>query len=363
MKIIHVAQFLGIGGLEKIIFHLAKEQIKAGHVVDIYIYDYERSWVQYFREQGLNVITPELKKQGYDLSLLRRLKNDLKDADIIHSHDLNPMMYLGPLQILRHHPKLVHTTHGLDHIANYPRAKLYESIVMRLCQQLIGVSEKIGKFYKDDLKINPNKLSVIPNGIAIYPEQITSTLKKSKRDWICSKHQLDSSQTIALSLSRIVRLKDQKFLVECFNMRPDYKLVIVGPASDIEYDLELKKIANKNIIFVGAQELVADYNLAVDIYVSASTTEGIPVAVLEAMAVATPTLVSDIAGHATLNQHQKVVNTYSIGNHENFLEKLDLIIFNKDKFNDMAQLSKEIVEKHFSVTAMAKAYMEVYLRA
>jgi glycosyltransferase involved in cell wall biosynthesis len=363
MKIIHVAQFLGIGGLEKIIFHLAKEQIKAGHVVEIYIYDYERSWVSYFREQGLNVITPELKKPGYDLSLLLRMKNDLKDADIIHSHDLNPMMYLGPIQIFRNHPKLIHTTHGLDHILNYPRAKLYENIVMRLCQHLVGVSEKIGNFYKEELKINPKKVSVIPNGIATFSESITNELRKKNRDWLCSKHQLDTNRPIILSLSRIVPLKDQKFLIECFNERPNYQLVIVGPASDAQYELELKKMAKQNITFAGPQELVSEYNLASDLYVSASTTEGIPVAVLEAMAVATPTLVSDIPGHVTLNQYNNVVNTYAIGNHVEFLEKLDLIISNKEKYMDLAMASKEIVEKHFSTTAMVKAYMEVYKKS
>jgi glycosyltransferase involved in cell wall biosynthesis len=159
-----------------------------------------------------------------------------------------------------------------------------------------------------------------------------------------------------------VRLKDQKFLVECFNQRPNYQLIIAGPPSDPVYYKELQKLANKNIIFVGAQELVAEYNLASDLYVSASTTEGLPVAVLEAMAVATPTLVSDIPGHLTLNQHQKVVNTYVIGKHDDFLLQLDLIIKNKNQFKEMALQSKDVVENHFSVEAMAKAYMEIYLK-
>jgi glycosyltransferase involved in cell wall biosynthesis len=234
---------------------------------------------------------------------------------------------------------------------------------MRLCQHLIGVSDKIGKFYLEELKINPKKLSVIPNGIATYPEEITSELKNSKRQWLSTRHQLDSTKPIVLSLSRIVRLKDQKFLVECFNQRPNYQLIIAGPPSDPLYDQELKTLANKNIIFVGAQELVAGFNLASDLYVSASTTEGIPVAVLEAMAVATPTLVSDIPGHLTLNQYQQVINTYNIGKHDDFLKQLDLILLSKNKFEEMALQSKNVVEKHFSIDAMAKAYMEIYLKA
>lgn len=117
MRIIHVAQFLGIGGLEKIIYHIALEQQAQGHQVEIYIYDHERTWVEFFRKSGLKVITPELKRDGYDFNLLRNMNADLFNADIIHSHDLNPLMYLGPLNLwkkltFQKKVKLIHTTHG-----------------------------------------------------------------------------------------------------------------------------------------------------------------------------------------------------------------------------------------------------------
>jgi len=273
------------------------------------------------------------------------------------------MMYLGPLQLFRKKPKLIHTTHGLDHIKNYPRAKLYESIVMRWCQHLIGVSDKIGNFYKHELKLNQKKITVIPNGIATYEGKITTPLRNEKKKWLCERHNLNPDKPMILSLSRIVRLKDQKFLVECFNQRPEYQLIIAGPPSDPDYNKEIKSMAKNNITFVGSQELVLDYNLGVDLYVSASTTEGIPVAVLEAMAVATPVLISDIPGHTTLNQYQDVVNTYQIGKQEDFLFHCDNIINNKNNFDSIAMNSKTVVEKYFSVKAMVEAYMKVYKNA
>ena len=47
MRIIHVAQFLGIGGLEKIVYHIALEQQKRGHHVEIYFYVYDRTGVKF----------------------------------------------------------------------------------------------------------------------------------------------------------------------------------------------------------------------------------------------------------------------------------------------------------------------------
>lgn len=365
MRIIHVAQFLGIGGLEKIIYHIALEQQKRGHNVQIYIYDHERTWVDFFRKSGLTVITPTLKKPGYDLELLRRMNQDLFDADIIHSHDLNPLMYLGPLRLwkkltFQKGPKLIHTTHGLDHVDNYPRGKLYQKLFSRLADKMIAVSEKIGKFYLEDIGLSSKKLVVIQNGISTYEGIIDSSMRADKKKWIAERHGLDSSRPLILSLSRVVPLKDQKFLMTMFRQRPGLQLIIAGPASDQAYYDELKTLETKDIKLIGSQELVLDYNMGSDMYVSASTHEGIPVAVLEAMAVETPCLISDIPGHVTLLKYGPYVQTYSLGNEQDFLLKLDSMIENYNESLAFAKKARSLVVDHYSVKQMVNKYLQVY---
>lgn len=365
MNIIHVTQFLGIGGLEKIIYHLALEQQARGHRVKVYVYDYEQTWVDYFRKSGLEVITPEVKKNGYDISLLKRMNQDLFSFDIIHTHDLNPMMYLAPIMLwkkitFKKTPRLIHTTHGLDHIKKNKKIKWYENIVSRMTNRLVAVSEKIGDFYLKTLKMPLEKISIIPNGIALYKGEISEELRLEKRQWICQKHSLDPSRPILLSLSRITPLKDQKFLIECLNLRPGYQLLIAGPASDRLYYDELKNLETKNIFLIGAQEAVNDYNIGCDLYLSASTHEGIPVAVLEALAVETPCLISDIAGHLTLNQYGHLIDSYKIHDQFDFLEKCDEIVKNISLTKKRCKNSRTIVEKQYSVSTMVNHYLEVY---
>lgn len=365
MRIIHVAQFLGIGGLEKIIYHIALEQMKRGHQVEIYIYDYERTWVEFFRKSGLNVITPPLKRPGYDLRLLARMNRDLFDADVIHSHDLNPLMYLGPINLLKkltfqRAPKLIHSTHGLDHIENYPRGKLYQKIFSRLADKIIAVSEKIGKFYIEDIGLSQSKVFVIQNGIATFEGPINQDMRKQKKEWIAKIHNLDSSKPIILSLSRVVPLKDQKFLMEAFKKRPQYQLIIAGPPSDQNYYDELKTLEDKNIKLIGSQELVLEYNMGADVYISASTHEGIPVAVLEAMAVETPCLISDIPGHKTLLTYGPYVEIFELNNQDEFLKKLDSMLTNYNESLLRATKSRLMVENHYSVKSMVDNYLQAY---
>jgi glycosyltransferase involved in cell wall biosynthesis len=365
MKIVHVTQFLGIGGLEKIIFHIITEQLSLGHDVSLYVYDYDQEWVPYFRKHGIHVITPPLKKPGYDLKLLRQMRNDLQDYDVVHTHDLNPLLYLAPIYFFgkiffKKLPKLIHTTHGLGHIERHPRYKTFERVIIPLTHKVIGVSEKIGKFYSETLHVSEEKVRVIENGVDVYKAPITQSLRAEKKSWLCARHNLDSTRPLLLSLSRVLPLKDQLFLIEAIKKRPDYQLVIVGPPSDQAYYDQLKKLEDKNIILVGAQELVSDYNMGSDLYVSASTHEGIPVAVLEAMAVETPCLVSDIPGHRTLLQEGKSIEIFELQNQAQFLELCDRLLSDKEAAHQQALVGKSIVEKYFSVKKMVHQYMLEY---
>lgn len=365
MKIVHVTQFLGIGGLEKIIYHIIPEQVSLGHEVSLYVYDYDREWVPFFIKSGINVITPPVKKPGYDFSVLKKMNEDLFDYDVIHTHDLNPLLYLFPLYILRmiffrKRPRLIHTTHGLDHINRTPRYKTFEKIIIPFTDIVVGVSEKIGKFYREEIFINPKKVRVIENGVATYKAPVTKELREAKKQWVCDRHGLDVQRPLFLSLSRVIPLKDQKFLMEAFKERPMYQLLIVGPPSDPTYFEELKKYTDKNIVLAGAQEQVSDYNLGSNVYVSASTHEGIPVAVLEAMAVETPCLVSNIPGHKTLSQFGNCVEFFELKDKAAFLNLCDKLLLDKELAYNNSRLAKKIVEDHYSVTKMVSQYLREY---
>jgi glycosyltransferase involved in cell wall biosynthesis len=225
---------------------------------------------------------------------------------------------------------------------------------------LVAVSEKIENFYLETLKTSRRKTSFIPNGIALYKGEINEEIRQNKRQWLCQKHGLDPARPVLLSLSRITPLKDQKFLIECLKDRPEYQLLIAGPASDQLYFDELKKLETHNIVLIGPQEAVNDYNLGCDLYLSASTHEGIPVAVLEALAVETPCLISDIAGHLTLNQHGHLIDSYKIHDREDFLLKCDEIVKNLSLTKKRRQSARKVVEEQYSVNTMVNHYLEVY---
>lgn len=370
MKIIHVTQFLGIGGLEKILFHLILEQKKMGHTVDLYVYDHDREWVEYFKAQGINVILPKIKRPGIDLNLFFQFNSDLMNYDIIHSHDMNPMFYLSPIIAFRRlfglkRPRYVHTTHGTHHVVRVPHYKYVEKFLSPYCDRIICVGQKIMDYYQNELHVSKNKLRLIENGVPTLLAPITEVLKNEKRKEICRTHHLDENKTIVVCVSRITELKDQLFLIEAMKNLTQFELLIIGPPSDEVYFKLLEKhaLGYHHIKLLGAKSNISDYNLAADLFVSASTHEGIPVAVLEAMATKTPCLVSDIPGHTTLNKYKNAVYTYELHQQKDFIDnllKLQNSREDKSQISETVENAISVVQSEYSVNKMVKAYLLEY---
>lgn len=368
LKIAHFTQFLGIGGLEKIILELSLEQKNQGHEVTIVVYDYEQEWVQFFRDQGVRVITTFKKSEGFDSNLIPQFLNFIEQEkfSVIHTHDINPLLYLSLAKILGTIKgisfKLVHTAHTLDHVENSKKIEIFERIVAHVPNHVVAVSTKIQNFYLDKVLIPPERIHLIENGIS--QKNSPESIIKERKDKIIEEFKLSKNKPIGLCLSRIVPLKDQLFLIKIIKDIPEIQLLVVGPPSDPEYYEMIKLIIdqnpNQNIRLLGPRGDVIELNEISDFYVSASTHEGLPVSVLEAMSVGSPCLISNIVGHSNLNKYGEVVDLYQIGSETDFKLKLKSLVSNLS--SSKYKRGKEIVEQNYSTKKMALQYYEIYIK-
>jgi glycosyltransferase involved in cell wall biosynthesis len=365
LKIAHILQFLGVGGLEKVLFLLIKEQQKAGHDITVYVYDYEQSWVQKYLNAGIKVSTKIKKKDGLDLMLIPKFAKELKHFDIIHSHDLNPLIYTGILKVffiitLTKQPKFIHTTHGMEHIKYTPKTKFYEYIFARLTDGIITVSQNYFDFYKS-IGVKLKKIHNIDNGIDV-PKELASTPCPEYRNFLLQKYNINPEKKLWCTLARVVPLKDQKLLILLAAKRPDVSLLIIGPSGNEEYWNELLSMKIENVIFCDAQENINDYLKGCDLFLSASHHEGLPISVLEAGAMGLPCVLSDIPGHRVLQRNEKeeiavFFQLKSLDDLVNVVEDLESNpekqkLFKKNLFNN--------ITKFYSAQTMYNKVQKVY---
>jgi len=162
--------------------------------------------------------------------------------------------------------------------------------VMCKCKHVVACSKTIACLLAD----NGVRAVPIQNGVALHSSLSTD-----------AKKVIDLSKPIFVSVGSLIARKNMHFVVEAFYQYANTgngSLVILGdgPLMDV-----LSVLTSHRVRLLGNVSNVADYLSACDYFVSASLSEGLPVAVLEALASGLPVLLSDIPSHFEIHEECK----------------------------------------------------------
>lgn len=366
MKILHITQLLGVGGLERLIQSLMIQQMKSGHQVALLVYGEDQTWVERFRSLGLEVINDYSKKNGYDWHLLQVIQEKARHFDVVHSHDLNPAMYVGPLRALSAlgavtFPRWIHTAHGMDHIAKRPITLWYERIFTRFSDGVIGVADHICSTYREKIWLSKNKVHQIDNGIALDTHARPSHAQRQEK--LQARYGVKTSGPVWICVSRVVPLKDQGLILEAARELPQSTFLLVGPSGDEAYWNELQRRCPSNVIFLGGQDNIPELLSLSDYYISPSHHEGIPLAVLEAAAHGLPAVLSSIPGHRNLQKAQRPIALFfEKGSVTELVSAVKQLEQNTEQAQSLAKEFRTVVQANYSQERMAADYQRIYLQ-
>jgi len=165
-------------------------------------------------------------------------------------------------------------------------------------RKVIAISDAVKNHLQTDLKVKPEKIELIYNGLDIgkYPQYNTEQITESKK-WIGLK-----PGAVIGNIARLSDVKGQSYLIEAFSevtkRFPDAQLLFVGDGK-IKEEL-LAKVSelglSKNVIFIPSIQDTSSVLALMDVFVMCSLAEGLGLSIMEAQGMGVPVIATRVGG-------------------------------------------------------------------
>jgi glycosyltransferase involved in cell wall biosynthesis len=363
LKIAHVLSSFHTGGQERIALDLAIQQHAAGHqVCAISLAPLpEGPNGAAFRAAGIRTQTVAKRKGGVDVTLPFRLAAFLvqRGADVVHTHNPHALVYGAPAAGLLHAAS-VHTKHGTN--PDGPRRMWLRRAAASLVDAYVAVTPTLASLAIQNRECAADRVRVIPNGIDAA--RFAPNLEARRR----TRAELGIPQDawVVGTVGRLSPEKDQASLVDAMTPLLDQgrQLVIVGDGPERE-PLSLRIAATWRAHFVhltGARSNVEDWLSAFDVFALTSRSEGLPLALLEAMAAGLPVISTAVGGVPDLVEPGVTGSLVEAGDRVGLEERLTWLANRPALAGDMAELAQYRVLARYTTDRMARDYEALYER-
>jgi glycosyltransferase involved in cell wall biosynthesis len=288
VRVVEIVDTLKIGGLERTAVDLAIQLRRRGHEVSLLCLRNSGPLEQILNEARVSTLVLE-KPEGIHLKTFSAIVQYLKHvgADVVHTHNVAVHHYGAVAARIAGVPAVVNTRHGLGHYYDARSERLF-AWTCRLTDRVVAVSSAAHKFFVSSSRVPARKWALIYNGIPV--ERFQSAPPLGRREITFG------------TVGRLDPIKDHRGILEAFALvQAEYSEVRLrilgdGPARAMleEYARELELGAS--VQFEGASLDVSGFLAGLDIFVMGSKSEGLPLAVLEAMAAGLPVATTDVGG-------------------------------------------------------------------
>lgn len=230
---------------------------------------------------------------------------------------------------------------------------ILDRIITLFADKIIFNSQNTMSYYVKSKAVKENQAVFIANGVDV--ETFADADKAPT-----------SSQKIIGIVARLHPVKRHIDLLKAFSIIlrefPDSVLWIIGKGDirrELENETKKLKIGEK-AVFMGERSDIPEILKAIDLFVLPSISEGMPNALMEAMAAGLPVIGSRIDGIKELIEDGRTGWLVEPGNPTQLADKILFVLKNSEIAEKVGKAAKEKVSKDFSVEKMINAFCDFY---
>ena len=295
-------------------------------------------------------------------SLLAKLRATLErfPRAIVHSHGYKPDILLAALRVPRR-LGCVATCHTW--YSDTLKMKLIERLdkrVLRGFDHVVAVSDEI---HTDLLKsgVSPAVVSRIDNGISVPSSDPTA------RERIRSEFALAPEERLVVQIGRLAKSKRNDLLLEAvarLNGSVPVRVLLVGEGEQRQLLAEKARALGivDRVTFCGYRDDVHRILAAADLLALTSNKEGLPIVMLEAMAVGCPIVATAVGAVPTVLRQDESAWLVAAQDVERLTCALREALVDPATAKTRAEQARADFMARFSRDAMGQQYLDVYNR-
>jgi glycosyltransferase involved in cell wall biosynthesis len=296
-SVLQVVLTLGTGGTERLVVQLC-QRLRDRFRLAVCTLDEPGAWAADLTSAGIDII-PLARRPGFRPDLGYRIARVARQrgVKVVHSHHYSPFVY-GLIATLVHPGlRLVFTEHGrLSDGPPSPKRRLVNPLLGRLPGEHFAVSNTLKESMAAE-GFPASRITVIPNGIdpGRTPDGGDRRLARQVIGF-------PDDVFVVGTVARLDPVKDLGTLVAAFarlrEAHPKSALAIVGDGPEAS---RLEAIASEcgvapHVRMMGQRDDVRGLLAGFDVYVNSSTSEGVSLSILEAMAAQLPVVATRVGG-------------------------------------------------------------------
>jgi glycosyltransferase involved in cell wall biosynthesis len=352
MKIAHIVDSMEVGGAETLVAQMCPLQRVQGHDPRVYTV------------LALGPLGERMQREDFfvQANVARHLTDATRNflrifkewqPDVVHLHNPTPTVYAAVAARLAGVPSIVSTRHSL--VAR-PRRFILElkyAVAAGFCDWIVGICDATTTNLKNIHTVPARKIVRVYNG--------ADPLHRVPRQMWPPK-----TGFTLVYVGRLEPVKNHALLFNAFRAAltamPELRLWMVGDGSQrmMLESLAAQLDITAQVTFWGQQLGVEPFYSAADAFIMSSSSEGLPMSLLQAFSLGVPAIVTDVGGMAEvvrLAQAGYTVSPADPAEMSNAILRLAGNSADRQKFSMNAEAT---FQSRFTLQAMVDAYLDLY---
>lgn len=278
---------------------------------------------------------------------------------LVHAHEFTANTY-GTLVARLAGVPVVATVHGKSYYPERLKRRLAYRMASRL-STMVAVSHDLKRFIVREVGVHPDRIRVIYNGVDARGPVGSELVERCRQEL-----GLACSEKVVGTVGSLYPVKGHRYLLEAAGQvlkeYPRVTFLVIGHGqlqAPLEAEARRRGYGDR-VRFLGFRRDVPVLLDLIDVFVSSSLSEGLSIAVLEAMAAGKPVVATDVGGNGEVVVDGETGFLVPARNAQDLAARLISLLKDGERAAEFGRRGRLRAREHFSLTSMANQYASLY---